>query len=141
MRTILSIIFGLSLILTPAFALAQTPGGNPGGTGTPGGNPGDVGTPGGNPGGGGFTLKNPLQADSLEEFLTEILDFIVRLGTIVVIVMIVVVGFLFVSARGNPEKIKEAREALLWTLVGGVILIGAFVIAEAIEATVKAISS
>tara|TARA_B100000745_G_scaffold291264_1_gene230873 strand:- start:16530 stop:16961 length:432 start_codon:yes stop_codon:yes gene_type:complete len=143
MRTILSILFGLSLLLTPAVALAQ--GGGPTGTG-----PGNTGGPTGpTPGGGGSVscpdgssgLCNPLQAGSLEEFLTAILEFIVRLGTIVVIVMLVVVGFMFVNARGNPEEIKKARDALLWTLVGGVILIGAFVIAEAIKATVEAITS
>ncbi|XKT75112.1 MAG: hypothetical protein ACJKSS_03045 [Patescibacteria group bacterium UBA2103] len=139
MKTLFSFLFGLSLVLTPVAVLAQ--GGNPGGTGSPGGNPGSVGTPGGNPGNTTFQLQNPLKADSLEEFLTDILEFIVRLGTLVVIVMIVVVGFMFVNARGNPEAIKTARAALLWTLVGAVILIGAQIIAEAIKATVEAIGS
>ena len=138
MRTILSILFGLMVILAPVAVFAQ-------GTTIP--------APGTPPGGGvtipspeprsteGFKLQNPLQADSLEEFLNQILKFIVRLGTIVVIVMIVVVGFMFVSARGNPEEIKKARAALLWTLVGGVILIGASIIGEAIKVTVEAIGS
>lgn len=138
MKTILSIFFGLSLILTPAVALAQvgTPGGSGGGDGS--------GTPGGTPGGSvgtTFQLQNPLQVDSLEEFLTAILEFIVRLGTLVVIVMLVFVGFMFVNARGNPDEINKARQALLWVLVGGVILIGAQIIAEAIKATVEAIGS
>jgi len=138
MRTLLSILFGLSLILTPAVALAQVDiGGNGGGNS----GPEDVGGNGGGNSTVGFTLQNPLQADSLEEFLSDILKFIVRLGTIIVIVMLVVVGFMFVNARGNPEEIKKAREALLWTLVGGVILIGASIIAEAIKATVEAIGS
>lgn len=124
MRTLFSILFGLSLILTPVVAIAQSGGG------------GSVRTDNG-----GVELQNPLKVDSLEEFLSEILRFIVRLGTLVVIIMIVVVGFMFVSARGNPEEIKKAREALLWTLVGAVILIGAEILANAIKATVEAISS
>lgn len=118
----------------------NTPGGPSGGDG------GDDGpnTPrgaGGSGGGSTAELINPLQADSLEEFFEAILGFIVRIGTILVVVMIVIVGFMFVSARGNPEKLKEARTALLWTLVGAIILIGASIIAEAIRATVEAISS
>jgi len=125
MRTLFSILFGLSLVLTPVVAIAQGSGfGSGGSTGTE-----------------GFALENPLAVDSLEQFLSEILKFIVRLGTIVVIVMIVVVGFMFVSARGNPEEIKKAREALLWTLVGAVILIGAEILANAIKATVEAIGT
>jgi heme/copper-type cytochrome/quinol oxidase subunit 2 len=125
MRTLFSILFGLSLVLTPAVVLAQ---------GSSFGSDGSRATE-------GVALENPLAVDSLEQFLSEILKFIVRLGTIVVIVMIVVVGFMFVSARGNPEEIKKAREALLWTLVGAVILIGAEILANAIKATVEAIGT
>lgn len=136
MRTLLSILFGLAILVTPVAVLAQT---NLGG-GDGGGEPGVLGgTPA--PTGEGSALVNPLKADSLEQFLTEILAFIVRLGTIVLIVMIVVIGFMFVNARGKPEEIKKAKEALLWTLVGGVILIGASLIAEAIKVTVQAIGS
>ena len=139
MRTLLSILFGLAIILTPVVGLAQNNTGGPGGPT----DPGDTGGPRGPEveSGQGFTLRNPLAANNLEEFFATLLEFIVRLGTLVVIVMIVVVGFMFVNARGNPEEIKKAREALLWTLVGGVILIGASIIAEAIKATVEAIGS
>ena len=115
------------------------------GTGPVDGGSGDPVSPGRGSDGGGtggqFTLQNPLAVDSIEDFLVAILQFIVRLGTIVVILMIVVVGFMFVTARGNPEKLKTAREALLWTLVGAVILIGAEILAQAIKATVEAIGS
>lgn len=136
MRTLLSLLLGLSIIFAPVVVLAQNIGGN-------GGDDGGPGSLGGTPPGSGegFALTNPLQADSIEEFFADMLEFIVRLGTLVVIVMIVIVGFMFVNARGNPEEIKKAREALLWTLVGGVILIGASVIAQAIKATVEAIGS
>lgn len=110
---------------------------NPGSPGT--GRDPDPGSPG--TGSGGVTLTNPLKADSLEEFFKAIVDFIVRLGVLVVVVMVVIVGFMFVTARGNPEKISQARAALLWTLVGAVILIGASIIAEAIRATVEAIGA
>ena len=137
MRTLLTILFGLSLALTPVVAFAQ-PGGI-GGTDGTGGSGGIGGTQ--EVQSNGIKLINPLAVDSLEEFLAEILKFIVRLGTLVVIVMIVVVGFMFVAARGNPEAISKARTALLWTLVGAVILIGAEIIAQAIAETVIAIGS
>ncbi len=73
-------------------------------------------------------------------FLNSILAFVVRIGEIVVILMLVYVGFLFVTARGEPAKITTARQALLWTVVGALILLGAQVIAEGIKATVKALS-
>lgn len=91
--------------------------------------------------GSNVTLINPLQGGtSLESFLNNILAFVIRIGTIVVILMLVYVGYLFVVARGEPAKITEARSALLWTVVGALILLGAQAIAIGITATVKALS-
>lgn len=113
--------------------------GTSGSFGTPTGTvPGSFGQP---PSGSNVTLLNPLQGGaSLESFLNSILAFVIRIGTIVVILMLVYVGYLFVAARGNESKITEARKALLWTIVGALILLGAKAIAIGIEATVQALS-
>ncbi len=87
------------------------------------------------------TLINPLQGGgSLESFLLNILAFIIRIGTVIVILMTVFVGYKFVAARGEPGKITEARNALLWTVVGALILLGSQAIAIGIRATVQALS-
>lgn len=87
-----------------------------------------------------ITLINPLKSGtSLSSFLTMILQFVIKLGTIAIILMLVYVGYLFVAAQGNPAKISAARQALLWTVVGGLILLGSQAIATAIQATVTAI--
>lgn len=88
------------------------------------------------------TLINPLQGGaSLESFLNNILAFVIRIGTIVVVLMVVFVGYKFVAARGKEESIREARTMLLWTVVGALILLGAQAIAIAIRATVSALST
>ncbi len=96
----------------------------------------------------GVTLINPLNSgncapngDCLMNFLTKILEFVIRIGSVVVILMMVYVGYLFVTAQGEPGKITTARQALLWTLVGALILLGSQAIALAIKATVAAIST
>lgn len=98
-------------------------------------------------GGKNITLINPLNSgdctpngDCLMIFLNKILDLVIRIGSIAVILMLVWVGYLFVVAQGNSEKIAEARHALLWTLIGALILLGAKAISFGIEATVKALS-
>ena len=86
------------------------------------------------------TLINPLKGGgNLETFLLNILDFVIRIGTIFVILMLVYVGFLFVKAQGEPAEITKARAALLWTVVGALILLGSKAIAIAIGATVTAL--
>lgn len=94
------------------------------------------------------TLMNPLgsgkcdPADKcLMDLLNKILDFVIKIGAIVVIVMMVYVGFLFVTARGEPGEISKARTAFLWTVVGALVLLGSQAISVGITETIKALSS
>jgi hypothetical protein len=92
--------------------------------------------------GSNVTLINPLQGGgTLEGFLQSILAFVVRIGTIVVILMLVFVGYKFVAAQGNETALTEARKMLLWTVVGALILLGAQALSLGIQATVNALSS
>ncbi len=71
----------------------------------------------------------------------NILAFVVKMGAVVIVFMLVYIGFLFVTAQGEPAKITAARTALLWTIVGALILLGAEAISLAIQSTVTAISN
>ncbi len=85
-------------------------------------------------------LTNPLNGVcSLSDFLKAILAGVVQIGTIILIMMLVYVGFLFVAARGNAEKLQSAKSALVWTVIGGLILLGATSIQLVIEGTVNSL--
>lgn len=77
---------------------------------------------------------------SLSSLLTTILGFVTQIGSIIII-LIVYIGFLFVTARGEPGKITAAKEALMWTVVGALILLGAQAISLGIQATVTSLSN
>lgn len=113
-------------------------GNTQGGTGTVFGTSGNTLPP--SQGGPSVQLENPLGTTDLKIFILRILDFVIYLGSIIVIFMLVYVGFLFVKARGNPDGINDAKSALLWTVVGALVLLGSKAIALGIEATVKALS-
>lgn len=101
-------------------------------------NPGSTGATS-NPGGG--VLINPLQGGgSLWSLLDGILTFVINIGAIVVVLMMVYVGFKFVTAQGNETKVTEAKKMLLWTVIGALILLGAKAISLGIQATVNALS-
>lgn len=95
-----------------------------------------VGAPETSPTSGGG-LTNPLNSiDSLPDFLNAILGAVVDLGTIVLTLALIYVGFLFVKAQGKEEEIKNARNALMWTVIGGLVLLGAKTIGMVIASTV-----
>ncbi|HUQ30214.1 MAG TPA: hypothetical protein VM103_01700 [Candidatus Paceibacterota bacterium] len=88
------------------------------------------------------TLENPLGPGiTLNELIVEVLQLVVTIGAIVVVLMLVYVGFMFVMARGEPGAISEARTALMWTIIGALILLGAQAIAIGIQETVTELST
>lgn len=82
-------------------------------------------------------LKNPIKVDSIQQFLSMLLEVVVKIAGPIVVLMIVYSGFLFIKAQGNPEELTKARQAIMWTVIGAIIVLGAFAISKAIEGTVK----
>jgi len=102
-------------------------------------------TGGGGPTTGGGTnitssIDNPTNVDTISEFIIAIIDAVMIVGIPIVVLAIIYTGFLFVKAQGNSEELTKAKKALLYTLIGGSLLLGAFVIANAIQATVDDIT-
>ena len=82
-------------------------------------------------------FTNPLQSATLEDFLLAILNVVVYIMYPIIVLMIVYTGFLFVSAQGNPAKLQEARRALIWTVIGALVILGSKALALAIKGTVQ----
>ena len=73
---------------------------------------------------GAVEIKNPLGYDDFDELIRRIITFTRQIATAVAPIMIIVAGFFFITAAGDPEKIKTAKRLLLWTAIGfGVILL------------------
>ena len=87
------------------------------------------------------TINNPLgdKITDIPSFIKEAISIVLTIGIPIIALAIIYVGFLFVMAQGKPDKIKEAKKALANTLIGAALLLGAFIIAEAIGSTVDEI--
>jgi len=90
-----------------------------------------------------ITIENPLgpKLTSLPAFIEAILNIVLIIGVPIVTLAIIYAGFLFVQAQGNTEKITKAKMTLLYTIIGAALLLGAFVVANAIKGTVDDIKS
>ena len=65
-----------------------------------------------------ITIDNPLKAESFTELLDAIINFIFYLGVFgIAPIMIIVAGFYFITAAGDPEKIMTAKKMVLWVLI------------------------
>lgn len=86
-------------------------------------------------------FDNPITgAPDLYSLLGLILQSAIYILFPVIVLMIVYTGFLFIQAQGNASKLEEARRALLWTVIGALIILGSWALAKAIEATVNNIT-
>lgn len=85
--------------------------------------------------GGGASFPNPINKANINAILTALLDFLTAVGAVLAVLFTVYAGFLFVTARGNEGQLDKAKQTLFWTLVGAVIVLGAFALAEVIENT------
>jgi len=70
-----------------------------------------------------FEIPNPLKAKSFQELIYNIIDFLFVLAIPLATLMIIVAGFYFVTAAGSPEKITTAKNIILWTLIGFLIIL------------------
>ena len=94
------------------------------------------------PSGGDGKILNPLAStgvDTVPKFIEILLNGALKVGIPIVALAVIYVGFLFVAARGNENKLTEAKSAFTWTIIGAGILLGAWAIAKLISATVLAL--
>lgn len=83
------------------------------------------------------TIVNPIpKISDINGLIKTILEAVVKIGIPIVALAIIYCGFLFVKALGKPEELKKAKDALLYTVIGSAILLGAWTIAQLISDTV-----
>ena len=82
-------------------------------------------------------LQNPLGTESFLDILQMILSGAIIILTPVIVVAFVIVGTMFVFAHGNPQKITDAKSALLWTIVGAFIVLVSSGISALIQNTAE----
>ena len=88
-------------------------------------------------------IENPLKGgiDTIPQFIEAIINIVLVVGVPILVLAIIYAGFLYVKAQGNSGELEVAHRTLLYTVVGGALLLGAFIIANAIGDTVKEIGA
>jgi hypothetical protein len=85
-------------------------------------------------------LTNPIKAKSFSELIGMLISSVIYILSPFLVLAFVYVGFLFVQAQGNGTKLKEAKDAFLWTVVGAFIFMSAWGFSKILESTVKTLA-
>ena len=88
-------------------------------------------------------LCNPLKYTNVTDLVVYIVkDILVGLiAPIVITLALLWSGFMFVMAQGKETELVTAKRNLLYVLVGGAILLGAYIILEIVTNTVGQITA
>lgn len=84
------------------------------------------------------TINNPLGQDfDILDFLGKLFKNFVKIALPFLVLFTVYSGLLFVMARGNEEKLKEAKEHFLYVIIGATIVLGSWTLAKLLAGTVE----
>ncbi len=78
-------------------------------------------------------IDNPIEWDNFTDLAYAIIKFIFNIALAVVPIMFIIAGLFFITAAGDPEKIKKAKDMVLWTIIGFMVILMATGIIQAIQ--------
>ncbi|MBY0328725.1 pilin [Patescibacteria group bacterium] len=89
----------------------------------------------------GIKFSNPLKVNTIQDAIKLFVNAIVRIAIPIIVVFFLWSGLSFILARGNPEKITKARATFFYTVIGTLLILGAWTITNAIIGTVNSLTS
>ena len=82
-------------------------------------------------------LDNPLRFPTIQGFIEGLLQAVVIIATPIITLAVVYSGFLFITARGNEEQLRNAKRNFLYVLIGALLILGAWALAQLIGGTIN----
>ena len=71
-----------------------------------------------------FVIQNPLAIEGgLQEILALIINFLTNITFIIAPIMYLWAGFQYLTSAGDDKKIKSAKNTIIWTTVGVLIIL------------------
>ncbi len=71
----------------------------------------------------GLEFRNPIEAETFEELIESVLDFLFYIGVAAVPLMVVLGGFFIATAGGDSSRFKKGQNFILYAVIGLVVLL------------------
>jgi len=81
-------------------------------------------------------FQNPTGSTTFDGFLAAAMTAMVKIAVPIITVFIVYSGFLFVTAQGNQAKLETAKRNFMYSVLGALLILAAWVLANIIGSTV-----
>jgi hypothetical protein len=84
------------------------------------------------------TINVPLpQTPANSAQIKEFVNIILSISGAAALLVITMAGFRFTASRGNPQQVSQARDAIIYSCIGLVVIMSAFVIVNFVVFKVK----
>ena len=87
---------------------------------------GDTRTPGTNPGKTGLDTVGTDNSGSFQNYVINILNGVIAVLGLVCVVVIIIGGVNYMTSSGDANKVKKAKDTILYGLIGLVVCVLAF---------------
>ena len=71
-------------------------------------------------------LQNPLNVDSPQALIGQIINSVLGVVGSIALLMFVYGGITWMTSAGNPEKVKSGRDIIVWSVIGLVVIFSAY---------------
>jgi len=78
------------------------------------------------------TLTNPLGTTNIRTVIGRLITALLGVTGSIALLMFVYGGFLWLISAGSPEKVKKGKEVMKWSVLGLVVIVGAYTIVRAV---------
>ncbi len=86
-------------------------------------------------------LQNPLKVNDIQSAIKFFVDTLIKIAIPFIVVFFIWAGLKFILAQGKPDKITEAKKMFWYTIIGTLLILGAWTITNAIIGTVNSITN
>lgn len=77
-------------------------------------------------------LQNPINVDSPEALIGNVIGALLALSGTIALVMFVWGGILWLTSGGNPERIEKGKNTLIWAVAGLVLIFTAYALVRVV---------
>jgi hypothetical protein len=73
-------------------------------------------------------IPNWSGARTFPEIMSAIVDTLVIFAAVVAVIAIIIGGYQYITSAGNPEKAAQAKNTLLYAIIGLIVVMSAYII-------------
>lgn len=84
-------------------------------------------------------LQNPLKVSTIGEAIKFFVTTLLKIAIPFIVVFFIWAGLKFILARGKPDEITKAKNMFWFTIIGTLLILGAYTITNAIIGTINSV--